>query len=117
MPIGIQRKRTKGWRMPTGAVSVTRPGRYGNPFRVGIFGTAAECVDAFDLCISEFPVPQDRIERWRTAGGNVTDLIGLASGVYLKDIRGRDLACFCGLDQPCHRNPLMQRANSDIVSR
>jgi hypothetical protein len=28
----IQRKRTKGWRMPEGAVYVGRPSRWGNPF-------------------------------------------------------------------------------------
>ena len=31
----IQRRRTKGWRMPPGAVNVTRPSDWGNPFRVG----------------------------------------------------------------------------------
>lgn len=34
MPERIQRKRAKGWRMPTGAVYVGRPSRWGNPFRV-----------------------------------------------------------------------------------
>lgn len=33
-PVRIQRKRTKGWRMPEGAISVCRPGPYGNPFVV-----------------------------------------------------------------------------------
>lgn len=33
MPIRIQRKRTKGWKMPPNTVSVTRPGKWGNPFR------------------------------------------------------------------------------------
>lgn len=32
MPKRIQRKRTKGWRMPPGAVYVGRPSRWGNPF-------------------------------------------------------------------------------------
>ena len=31
-PQRIQRKRTKGWRMPKDAVYVGRPGRWGNPF-------------------------------------------------------------------------------------
>ena len=35
MPVRIQRKRTKGWKMPEGAVSCTRPSRYGNPFKIG----------------------------------------------------------------------------------
>jgi hypothetical protein len=32
LPRRIQRKRTKGWRMPEGAVYVGRPSRWGNPF-------------------------------------------------------------------------------------
>ncbi len=33
-PLRVQRKRTKGSRLPEGAVCVTRPGKYGSPFRV-----------------------------------------------------------------------------------
>ena len=31
-PIRIQRKRTKGWRMPANTVYVGRPSKFGNPF-------------------------------------------------------------------------------------
>lgn len=31
-PKRIQRQRTKGWRMPDGAVYVGRPTKWGNPF-------------------------------------------------------------------------------------
>lgn len=34
-PKRIQRKRTKGWKMPEGAVYVGRPSEWGNPYRVG----------------------------------------------------------------------------------
>lgn len=34
-PRRIQLSRRKGWRMPDGAVSVARPTRWGNPFRLG----------------------------------------------------------------------------------
>jgi len=37
MPVRIQRRRVKGWRMPENTVSVTRPGRWGNPFVAGNF--------------------------------------------------------------------------------
>jgi hypothetical protein len=56
MPQRIQRKRTAGWRKPAGAVCVTRPSVYGNPFKVAVpycgptirqANTAAEAVDAF----------------------------------------------------------------------
>ena len=34
-PQRIQLSRAKGWRMPADTVSVARPGKWGNPFRVG----------------------------------------------------------------------------------
>lgn len=34
-PRRIQLRRTKGWRKPEGAVVVSRPTRWGNPFRLG----------------------------------------------------------------------------------
>jgi hypothetical protein len=36
-PKRIQRKRTKGWRMPQNATYVGRPTRWGNPFSIGDF--------------------------------------------------------------------------------
>lgn len=33
MPKRIQRRRSKGWRLPADAVCVTRPGRWGNPHK------------------------------------------------------------------------------------
>lgn len=58
-PHRVQRKRTKGWKMPENTVSVTRPGPYGNPYTVagareaGYRGTDAElaryCVEQFRL--------------------------------------------------------------------
>ena len=35
MPKRIQRKRTKGWKMPAGAVYVGRPTKWGNPYKIG----------------------------------------------------------------------------------
>ena len=34
MPIRIQRKRTRGWRMPAHTIYVGRGSLYGNPYRV-----------------------------------------------------------------------------------
>ena len=38
MPVRIQRKRTKGWRMPESAVYVGRPTVFGNNFDVATYG-------------------------------------------------------------------------------
>ncbi|MFE7744387.1 DUF4326 domain-containing protein [Nocardia sp. NPDC057455] len=120
-PKRIQRKRERGWRMPEGAVAVSRPGYWGNPFRVGdsvgsVFATdptlwdwgglrelpdehvltAQECVDAYEKLIH------------RKVGESGWTMAYEAS-VWL---RGKDLACWCKLADPCHVDPLMRAANS-----
>lgn len=93
MPKGIQRKRTKGWRMPENAVSVTRPGKYGNPFTVREYGDMALCMFESNLKIILASRPD-----------------------FLLPLRGKDLACFCPLDTPCHRDILIRLANTPIVT-
>ncbi|HXJ39084.1 MAG TPA: DUF4326 domain-containing protein [Bryobacteraceae bacterium] len=118
MPVRIQRKRTKGWRMPAGAVSVTRPGRFGNPFPVADYGlelslalfksTATGIWDP-DLVVGMsnglFAHTCIRASGWRKRlGGHPVEIIRA-------ELRGKDLACFCALDQPCHVDVLLEIAN------
>lgn len=84
MPKRIQRKRTKGWRMPAGTVYVGRPTRYGNPF------IGPEAVTLY--------------REYAEAGG--------LRGRCLKELRGKDLACWCPLNQPCHADVLLELANA-----
>jgi hypothetical protein len=82
-PRRIQQKRTKGWRMPPNTVSVARPGKWGNPFAVAEHG--------------RLPA----IEKYR-------------QWVMCKDLselRGKNLACYCPLNQPCHADILLELAN------
>lgn len=110
MPIRVQRKRTKGWRMPENTVSVTRPGAYGNPFTVedywaaGYGGTAEvaaqHCVDAFRAWLTgdehwAHPIPVSAL-------GKLPDLLPL---------RGKNLACWCAIGSPCHAEVLLEIAN------
>lgn len=96
-PIRIQRKRTKGFKFPPNTVSVTRPGRWGNQFKIGdglpgmpsIKMDAVDVVMCFELFIPEFAVEAAR-----------------------KELRGKNLACFCALDKPCHANVLLELANA-----
>lgn len=90
MPERIQRKRTRGWRMPAGAVSVTRPGKYGNPLRA----------------TRRYPLAHNLIEfeDW-------VDLRVRAGELDLEPLRGRDLACWCLLGAPCHGDALIRMAN------
>ena len=88
-PKRIQRQRTKGWKMPENTISVTRPGRYGNPYLVGPDGTAQECVDKFRQNMPDF-----------------------AKRAYMQDLRGKNLACWCKLGDPCHADVLLEIANA-----
>lgn len=102
MPTRIQRRRTRGWRAPEGAVYVGRGTRWGNPFRVGAphphpdengrpIRDRAEAVDLFELHIGPM-------------GMHEYDDDKLAA---LRAMAGRPLMCWCPLDQPCHANVLL----------
>lgn len=105
MPERIQRKRSKGWRMPEGVVYVGRPTVFGNPWTVK---------DA-----ANWRVPLARRQEWvvaqyerelRERGGT-----GELEFVRVNDIRerlaGRDLACWCPVGTPCHADVLLEIAN------
>jgi hypothetical protein len=104
----IQRKRTRGWRMPPGAVYVGRSGRWGNPFVVH----SEEIVlhpDGRDWwCpIEHGGGQQGAVDLFREL---VDGLPGFQNTVRA-ELRGRDLACWCPLDQPCHADVLLEVAN------
>ena len=87
--------------MPPDTVKVDRSTRFGNPFRVsdpGIDDVRAS-VERFKAAIasgelSRAPDSPFRREHLRAA------------------LRGRNLACWCPLDQPCHADVLLELANS-----
>jgi len=112
-PQRIQLRRTKGWRLPKGAVVVSRPSKWGNPF------TAAAAIDAgyADTQEEGRKVARDAFHDWLhgdtwAAGSNdewaVMRLRFLAE---LSELAGHDLACWCPLDQPCHADVLLELAN------
>lgn len=99
MPERIQRKRTKGWRMPANTVSVCRPGRWGNPYIVGKDGDAKACVDKFYAAIMDDSILDYLAENFENSGNQM----GIWS-VYdwLDPLKGKNLACWCKVGMPCH---------------
>ncbi len=99
----VQLRRTKGWRIPPNTVKVSRPSRWGNPFTVGCdpsqfsaalpseCNTVAEAVE----CYRYFA------ETWIT----------LTRGEWLNGLKGKNLACWCNLGEPCHADVLLALAN------
>lgn len=121
MPKRIQRRRTTGWRMPDSAVYVGRPSVYGNPFRAGV-----------GFCgptIQRLYTPADLVAKFRTwlAADDLHPLFwdaelisahtALKAALMRGDLAGRDLACWCPLDQPCHADVLLEIANHAAAAR
>lgn len=96
-PKRIQRKRTKGWRLPEGAIYVGRPSEWGNPYRVG------------DECgCEDMGYPMDAasaVAHFRD------DTVRNAPPGWLVPLRGHDLACWCDPSIPCHADVLLELAN------
>lgn len=120
-PKRIQRKRTKGWRMPEGAVYVGRPTKWGNPFVVKQGARFAGMPGVWFVLdendVDYWPdddTKQSAIERavrlfaWALMEGL---LPAITAGDVLRELEGRDLACWCPLDQPCHADALLELAN------
>jgi hypothetical protein len=104
-PQRIQRKRTRGWRMPPNTVSVTRPGKWGNPF------TAKAAKEAGYRRGAEMAVYAFR--EWLSGSGDFLCAEYDRARVLreLPELRGKTLACFCRIGEPCHADVLLELAN------
>lgn len=138
-PKRIQLRRTKGWRIPKGAVIVDRRSKWGNwykPVQVGSLYSVQRYVDALPDPKAWIVIMLDKYghrtgSQWggftgkadatafavdmhaRSLRATRLDLDGLHHHeFYLRDLRGRDLACWCPLDAPCHADVLLELANA-----
>lgn len=88
-PQRIQRKRTRGWKMPPNTIYVGRPTKWGNRFTIKEYGLE-KALEYYEASIKS----------------NIkTGLIDIS------ELKGKNLACFCRLDQPCHSDILLKLAN------
>ena len=101
MPKRIQMTRQRPWRRDhPNAVIVARPSRWGNPVSCKPPLDRAYAVRAFD--------------NWLDGCLIQRDLHGVPPSVdeIRAELRGKDLACWCPLDQPCHADVLLEIANA-----
>ncbi len=107
-PARVQRKRTRGWRMPDGVVYVGRPTKWGNPYRVTLyrFAHADGSPAPFD---PKAAVEMARRDYLHALG---VGLLGVTEEDIRRELRGKTLACWCPLDAPwCHADELLRIAN------
>lgn len=127
-PRRIQRRRTKGWRAPDGAVYVGRPTRWGNPCtqvrmpaldgseweREGRLGKTSGQHYGFrhpDGTTTSHLVRdatrEQAVAMYRQHLDQVPSLVAAARA----ELKGRDLMCWCPPGQPCHADVLLELAN------
>lgn len=109
MPERIQLRRTKGWRMPPNTVKVARPGKWGNNFRIG---------DVVQRFSAEKICETIHVRDSATAVALHEEYMRLALAQHpaimraaFAELRGKNLACWCALGQPCHAEVLLRLAN------
>lgn len=82
----VQMKRTRGWKKPANTVYVGRPTEWGNPYSISEYGREA-AIDHYEYhllkMLDAFPD-------------------------FLDALKGKDLACWCPLDKPCHADVLLE---------
>lgn len=112
VPVGIQLSRAKGWRMPPNTVKVDRTTKWGNPIPVTRSRPAARCVELLRAALAGYlPLSLGKDKD----GSYIADKL-LAYRETVKhdigELRGQNLACWCGYGTPCHRDLLLELANA-----
>ena len=128
VPARIHRERVKGWKKPNDAVVVSRPTKWGNPFKTGERITR----DDERFHYAERALPGSSFP-FQVAAATPLDSITVYSPqsvvdaytwwlieqphlmASLDELRGRDLVCWCPLDQPCHADSLLELANLEAA--
>lgn len=103
-PHRIQLSRKKGSKMPPNTVSVARPHMFGNPFRIGQLAI----YDA-DCAVRRFKNLVTRQSQRALRADNRFFMFTRESIRFY--LRGKNLACYCDLDAPCHADVLLELAN------
>ena len=114
-PHRLQRRRTRGWRMPEGAVSVCRPGKFGNPFTKEAaiesgYATEETWREFVVECFRDWIGPSQSGRDWWQGAESDRRRKAIIEG--LPELRGKNLVCWCSPDQPCHASVLLEIANS-----
>jgi hypothetical protein len=136
MPERIQRRRTKGWKMPDNAVYVGRGTKWGNPFALGKTLVRYPGIDGAEWEIEgrSGKTPGER-HPYKHPDGSVTwhrvefatreqvvELYALHTGPMgsyeldedevRRKLGGKTLVCWCPEGSPCHADVLLELANA-----
>lgn len=121
--VRIQRRRTKGWRMPEGAACVDRSTPFGNPFPISSVTSTKMGETKQIWCVGTWtgPAMWFRDTKEKAAALSVAAFrtwVWLPAQATLREkakiaLRGKSLACWCSLDSPCHGDVWLEIANAE----
>ena len=132
-PVRLQLSRRKGFDLEAlslatnglPAVNVARPSRFGNPVVCTPHGCELKpcgCCEPYRCCVKVYrEYVTSGIEQRGSCTGSFAimaeGMIGYprrtALVAALPTLRGKNLACWCALDRPCHADVLLELANID----
>lgn len=107
-PIRYQLSRRKGWTMPPNTVNVARPGKWGNIFSVAPLQAAGSKVAAGRYVA--VPTVEDAVACFRYWLADNPAGRELAEAAK-RELRGKNLACWCKVGDLCHADVLLDIAN------
>ena len=90
LPMRVQRKRTKGWRMPENTIYVGRGSKWGNPYKIDKLMSREDCLKMFADHV-KFMEDEKLFDK--------------------NELRGKNLACWCRAGEGCHADILLAWAN------
>lgn len=127
----IQRKRSKGWKSPPNTVYVGRPTMWGNPFSVreSLYKDHWSVVFEGKSISAEFATKRNAqaeavrlFEKWFST--EIADIgtelhnfrnkygwKGFSLACAVNMLRGKNLSCWCGENEPCHAEVILRLAN------
>lgn len=110
-PHRVQLRRSKGWKMPDNTVKIDRTTKWGNPFLITPKMTREQSIAHYEQMMAGKPV---------AAGGISVETQDKLRAVILaevQELKGKNLACWCSLDGPCHGDVLLRLANAPAKRR
>jgi hypothetical protein len=101
--------------MPANTVYVGRRTKWGNPYLVNPKRSAKEAVRAYRMGVRGRWTALERLE-----GHSCIDMLTVIAyfqrirrAIWAGELRGRNLACWCLLEKPCHADVLLEIANGE----
>ena len=130
-PTRVQRSRKKGWKMPLNTIYVGRGSKWGNPLRVMgdmiyidagyrrkvfskwfylCFGDASKCVQIYKFIVTGI-MGSGKLGVSLKDEPDILYWANYFSKLNFKELKGKNLSCWCKHSEPCHSDVLLELAN------